>query len=65
MSGRWGDRPLGRGDGGYSGPKSVRFLHPAQCAWQAVCCAREQQDNAQEQNQTLLAPEAELTPDHW
>jgi hypothetical protein len=42
MSGRWGDRPLGRGDGGYSNPKSVRFFWP-------FCCAREQQDDTQEQ----------------
>src|SRR6266851_2632251 len=42
MSGRWGQRPLGRGDGGYSNPKSVRFFRP-------FCCAREQQDDAQEQ----------------
>jgi hypothetical protein len=42
MSGRWGDRPLGRGDGGYSNPKSVQFFRP-------FCCAREQQNDAQEQ----------------
>jgi hypothetical protein len=42
MSGRWGDRPLGRGDGGYSNPKSVWFFRPC-------CCAREQQDDTQEQ----------------
>ena len=42
MSGRWGHRPLGRGDGGYSNPKSVWFFWP-------FCCAREQQDDTQEQ----------------
>src|SRR4029077_5095012 len=42
MSGQWGDRPLGRGDGGYSNPKSVWFFWP-------FCCAREQQDDTQEQ----------------
>jgi hypothetical protein len=42
MSGQWGDRPLGRGDGGYSNLKSVWFFRP-------FCCAREQQDDTQEQ----------------
>src|SRR5207249_3010126 len=42
ISGRWGDRPLGRGDGGYSNLKSVWFFWP-------FCCAREQQDDTQEQ----------------
>jgi len=42
MSGRWGERPLGRGDGGYCSLKSVR-------AFQSVYCAREQQDDTQEQ----------------
>jgi hypothetical protein len=42
MSGQWGDRPLGRGDGGYSNPKSVWFFWP-------FSCAREQQDGTQEQ----------------
>jgi len=42
MSGQWGDRPLGRGDGGYSNPKSVWFFRP-------FSCAREQQDDTQEQ----------------
>ena len=42
MSGRWGERPLGRGDGGYCNQKSVRAFRPFHCA-------REQQDDAQEQ----------------
>src|SRR5437660_5549731 len=42
VSGRWGHRPLGRGDGGYSNPKSVWLFRP-------FCCAREQQDDTQEQ----------------
>jgi len=42
MSGRWGHRPLGRGDGGNSNPKSVWFFWP-------FYCAREQQDDTQEQ----------------
>jgi len=42
MSGRWGERPLGRGDGGYCSLKSVRAFRPFHCA-------REQQDDAQEQ----------------
>jgi hypothetical protein len=41
MSGRWGHRPLGRGDGGNSNPKSVWFFWP-------FYCAREQQDDPQE-----------------
>jgi len=44
VSGRWGHRPLGRGDGGYSNPKSVWHL-PSNCA-------REQQDGTQEQKQS-------------
>ena len=42
MSGRWGERPLGRGDGGYCNQKSVWAFRPFRCA-------REQQDDAQEQ----------------
>jgi len=42
MSGRWGERPLGRGDGGYCSLKSVRTFQPFRCA-------REQQDDTQEQ----------------
>jgi len=42
MSGRWGDRPLGRGDGGYCNQKSLWAFGP-------FCCAREQQDDTQEQ----------------
>jgi hypothetical protein len=42
MSGRWGERPLGRGDGGYCNPELVRFFWPFRCA-------REQQDDTQEQ----------------
>jgi len=42
MSGRWGERPLGRGDGGYCNRKSVRAFWPFRCA-------REQQDDTQEQ----------------
>lgn len=36
VSGRWGFRPLGRGDGGKRNPKLVQFFPPS-------CCAREQQ----------------------
>jgi hypothetical protein len=42
VSGRWGERPLGRGDGGYCSLKSVRAFRP-------FYCAREQQDDTQEQ----------------
>jgi len=42
MSGRWGERPLGRGDGGYCSLKSVWAFRPFHCA-------REQQDDTQEQ----------------
>src|SRR6266404_5210829 len=42
MSGRWGERPLGRGDGGYCNQKLVRAFRPFRCA-------REQQDDTQEQ----------------
>ncbi len=42
MSGRWGERPLGRGDGGYCSLKSVQAFRPFHCA-------REQQDDTQEQ----------------
>jgi hypothetical protein len=51
VSGRWGDRPLGRGEmGGYRGLKSARFFfipHGAGC--RPFRCARKQQDDAQEQ----------------
>jgi hypothetical protein len=59
MSGRWGDRPLGRGDGGYSNPKSVWFFRP-------FCCAREQQDDTQEQtgHYRCITPESQTTPDY-
>src|SRR6267142_1838686 len=42
MSGRWGERPLGRGDGGYCSLKLVRAFRPFHRA-------REQQDGTQEQ----------------
>jgi hypothetical protein len=42
MSGRWGERPLGRGDGGYCNQRLV-------WAFWSFCCACEQQDDAQEQ----------------
>ena len=52
MSGRWGERPLGRGDGGYCNQKSVRAFRPFRCP-------REQQDDAQEQTgyDRRIAPE--------
>ena len=45
VSGRWGDRPLGAwGNGGYRGLKSVRLF-----VIRSLRCAREQQDDTQEQ----------------
>ncbi len=57
MSGRWGHRPLGRGDGGNSNPKSVWFFWP-------FYCAREQQDDRQEHtgDYRCMTPES---PNHF
>ena len=55
MSDRWGDRPLGRGDGGYSNPKSVWFFRP-------FCCARTRQDVTQEP--VALLQKAQTTSDY-
>lgn len=55
MSGRWGDRPLGRGDGGKRNPKLAHFF-------QSLCCAREQQYGTQEQFQPPRKPRP--TPDY-
>jgi hypothetical protein len=50
MSGRWGDRPLGRGYRGYRGLKSARLLLiPHKAGSRPFGCAREQQDDPQEQ----------------
>ena len=59
MSGRWGERPLGRGDGGYCNPKSAWFFWP-------FCCAREQQDDTQEHTSHYrwVAPESQTAPDY-
>ena len=59
VSGRWGERPLGRGDGGYCNLKSVGVF------W-SFCCAREQQDDAQEQtgHNQRNTPEVQPTPDY-
>src|SRR5437667_11515788 len=56
MSGRWGDRPLRRGDGGYSNPKSVWHL-PSNCA-------REQPDGTQEQKWSYSRKSKQL-PTTW
>src|ERR1700730_5770416 len=55
VSGRWGDRPLGRGDGGKRNPKLVQFFL-------SYRCAREPQYGTQEQFQLPRKPRP--TPDH-
>ena len=59
MSGRWGDRPLGRGDGGYCNQKSLWAFWPFRCA-------REQQDDTQEQtgHYRCNTPEHPATSDY-
>ena len=59
VSGRWGERPLGRGDGGYCNLKSVGVFRP-------FCCAREQQNDTQEQTgqNQRNTPEVQPTPDY-
>jgi len=59
VSGRWGERPLGRGDGGYCNPKLALIFRP-------FCCAREQQDDTQEQTRYyhLLLRKPQPTPDY-
>jgi hypothetical protein len=49
MSGRWGDRPLGRGEWRVRGLKSVRFFVPRKARGRSFRCAREQQYDTQEQ----------------
>ena len=59
MSGRWGERPLGRGDGGYCNQKSLWAFRPFRCA-------REQQDDTQEQtgHYRCHTPEHPATSDY-
>ena len=59
VSGRWGQRPLGRGDGGYCNPKLVWFFLP-------FCCAREQQNDTQEQTGhcRCKTPESQTTSEY-
>jgi hypothetical protein len=49
MSGRWGDRPLGRGDGGYCNLKSVWLFLP-------FCRARARQHRTQEKQRQYRLP---------
>ena len=49
-SGRWGDRPLGRGELRVYGLKPAGLIVATRWARSGpFCCAREQQDDAQEQ----------------
>ena len=56
------------GNGGYRGLKSVRFFVTSRWArGGSLHCAREQQDDTQEQttDNHVVAPRSELTPDHF
>jgi hypothetical protein len=67
-SGRWGDRPLGAwGMEGTCGLKSARiFVTPDNARGRTFRCAREQQNDAQEQKAEnhFSLRKHEPTPDH-